>query len=158
MADGGNPSAASANLEGAAAPSCQFVDLAFRPPSTLDKISVIDVEGYPLNIQSLPEVAHGLDVCQLICGNGDDPYTSGIAPGVKLIVVNAAMDDCDHKLDSEKLPAAIKLLADLGVHLINISAGSFVTDVHEESISGVLQTAINYARRSGCLVVAAAGE
>jgi subtilisin family serine protease len=56
------------------------------------------------------------------------------------------------------IPAAIHLLADMQVDLINISSGSYVAEGREDESDRVLQSAVNYARDLGCLVIAATGN
>jgi subtilisin len=44
------------------------------------------------------------------------------------------------------------------VDLINISGGSYVAEGREDESDRVMQSAVNYARDQGCLVIAAAGN
>ena len=90
---------------------------------------------------------HGTAVASVIIGG--DPLTPGVAPGADLLAVSVA--DANGNSDSFLLAKGIIAAADAGADLINISMGSF-------GDSGLVRRAIEYARASGALIIAAAGN
>jgi hypothetical protein len=90
---------------------------------------------------------HGTAVASVIIGG--DPLTPGVAPGADLLAVSVA--DANGNSDSFLLAKGIIAAADAGADLINISMSSF-------GDSGLIRRAIAYARDSGALIIAAAGN
>jgi subtilisin family serine protease len=99
-----------------------------------------------------------MHVCQVLCARGREETVSGIAPDAEVIFADVSDEADEERIDSELIPAAIHLLADLQVDLINISGGSYVPEGGEDESDLVLQSAVNYAWDQGCLVIAAAGN
>lgn len=134
------------------------IDLGYQPWSTLKHVTLLNPEGEELDLDYKPQLSHGMHVCQILCGRGRSEIDSGIAPDADVVFVDVADDGDVEQIDSELIPAAIHLLADMQVDLINISSGSYVAEGREDESDRVLQSAVNYARDLGCLVIAATGN
>lgn len=105
-----------------------------------------------LNLVVLPgdptaQNGHGTAVASVIIGR--DPLTPGVAPGAEIISVRIANDL--GQSDSFLLAQGIVAAVDAGARLINISMGSF-------GDSALVRNAIDYARSSGALIIAASGN
>ncbi|MGY3133461.1 subtilisin family serine protease [Bradyrhizobium sp. USDA 4501] len=134
------------------------IDLGFQPWPSLAHLKFMNAEGQALDFDYVPPTSHGTHVCQVLCGRGRGETDSGIAPDAEVLFVDVSDKDYVDRIDSELIPAAIHLLADMQVDLINISGGSYVPDGRENEFDRVLFSAVNYARDQGCLVVAATGN
>lgn len=133
------------------------IDLGYQPRSSLNHVVFMDPEGEALDFDYVPPISHGMHVCQVLCGKGSET-DSGIAPDAEVLFVDVSDEAEEKRIDSELIPAAIHLLADMQVDLINISGGSYVAEGREDASDQVMQSAVNYARDQGCLVIAAAGN
>ncbi len=109
--------------------------------------SISTIQLVPASLDPSQQNAHGTDVASVIIGN--DPLTPGVAPGADLIAVRIANDD--GQSDSFLLAKGIVSAIDAGAKIINISMGSF-------GDSAIVRNAIEYARASGAVIVAAAGN
>lgn len=134
------------------------IDLGYQPRSTLKHVTFMDPEGEALDFDYVPPMSHGMHVCQVLCGKGRGETDSGIAPDADVLFVDVSDEAEEERIDSELIPAAIHLLADMQVDLINISGGSYVAEGREDESDRVMESAVNYARDQGCLVIAAAGN
>jgi len=90
---------------------------------------------------------HGTAVASMIIGT--NPLTPGVAPGAYIVSIRIANDL--GQSDSFLLAKGIVAAVDAGAQLINISMGSFGDSV-------LVRNAIEYARASGSLIVAASGN
>lgn len=113
---------------------------AFR--SSISSINLVDL---PAN--SAAQNGHGTAVASVIIGY--DSLTPGVAPGADILSVRIANDG--GQSDSFLLAKGIVAAADAGAGLINISMGS-------QGDSALVRSAIEYARKSGALIIAAAGN
>ncbi len=112
-------------------------------PAFSSGITLLDLSG---NGVADPN-GHGTAVASVIIGGA--PLTPGVAPGAGLLAISVA--DANGRSDSFLLARGIIAAADAGADLINISMGSF-------GDSGLVRRAIEYARATGALIVAAAGN
>lgn len=134
------------------------IDLACQPWPSLQHVRFMDAEGDPLDFNYVPPTSHGMHVCQVLCGRGRNETESGIATEAEVLFVDVSDEANEEHIDSELIPAAIHLLADLEADVINISGGSYVMPGKEEEAGQVMQSAVAYARDAGCIVVAATGN
>lgn len=109
--------------------------------------SISTIQLVPASLDPSQQNAHGTAVASVIIGN--DPLTPGVAPGADLIAVRIANDD--GQSDSFLLAKGVVSAIDAGAKIINISMGSF-------GDSAIVRNAIEYARASGAVIVAAAGN
>lgn len=91
---------------------------------------------------------HATHVAGIIAARINGKGTTGIAPNVKIMPINVFNGD---EATSESVVRAIKYAADHHADIINMSIGSPGTN-------HALESAINYARSKGVLLVAAAGN
>lgn len=90
---------------------------------------------------------HGTAVASMI--NGTDPTARGIAPGAPILSIRIA--DRNGESNSFLLASGIIAAADAGASLINVSMGSFGDSL-------LVRNAIDYARKAGSVIIAAAGN
>ncbi len=101
--------------------------------------------------------SHGSNVAGTAAASLNTFGTVGIAPKAKILAIKVDMN-------FNSLYHAIKYAADQGADVINMSLGAYdANDPHtaDDSFPGVasfLSSSINYARESGSIVVAAAGN
>lgn len=94
---------------------------------------------------------HGTFVASVVAGQYKaDPRYSGIWPGAQLMIVRVSPDGDEYDKD---VAAGIRYAVDNGAKVINISLGKY-TSPH----AGMVNDALDYARRKDVLVVAAAGN
>ena len=110
-----------------------------------NKITSYDLVGPPAD--PALQNGHGTAVASMISGQGT--LTPGVAPDSDIISVRIANDL--GQSDSFLLAKGIVAAVDAGSQLINISMGSF-------GDSAIVRNAIEYARASGALIIAAAGN
>lgn len=110
--------------------------------SSIRAINLVDLLADPA-----AQNGHGTAVASVIIGN--NALTPGVAPGADILSVRIANDY--GQSDSFLLAQGIVAAVDAGAQLINISMGS-------SSDSALVQSAIEYARSKGTLIVAAAGN
>lgn len=94
---------------------------------------------------------HGTFVASVIAGRWPaDPRYSGICPEARLMIVRVSPDGDEYDKD---VASGIRYAVDNGARIINISLGKY-TSPH----AGMVNDALDYARRKDVLVVAAAGN
>lgn len=118
---------------------------------------VTEQSAFAGNIRSINLVAgstdpaaqngHGTAVASMIIGNNS--LTPGVAPGSSILSVRIA-DDAGQS-DSFLLAQGIVSAIDAGARIVNISMGSL-------GDSAIVRNAIDYARQTGAVIVAAAGN
>lgn len=114
-------------------------------PAFSKALSSLNLVALPGDITALN--GHGTAVASIIVG--DDPPTPGVAPGSEIFSIRIANDL--GQSDSFLLAKGIIAAVDAGAQLINISMGSF-------GDSELVRSAIEYARASGALIIAASGN
>ncbi|MEX1049018.1 MAG: S8 family serine peptidase [Akkermansiaceae bacterium] len=114
-------------------------------PAFSKALSWLNLVALPGDITALN--GHGTAVASVIVGN--DPLTPGVAPGSEIFSIRIANDL--GQSDSFLLAKGIIAAVDAGAQLINISMGSF-------GDSALVRSAIEYARASGALIIAASGN
>ena len=123
-------------------------DLASRIAQCKDftnpKVSIIDGKCDDKN-------GHGTHVAGIIAADGgsDGKGIFGVAPEAKLFVYKVCTNSGSCYADD--ISVALRLAADQGAHVINMSFGS-------DQESSIIKNAIEYAASSGVLLVAAAGN
>jgi subtilisin len=134
------------------------VDLGFKAEGSLGHVDRYDIEGRRLRAGFGPASSHGLRICKIIAERGASLEREGIARAADIVLVDVADDDSPAVIDSDKVAPAVELLADeFGVDLINISAGAYVSR-DDANVREVLLKSIRYARSTGALTIAAAGN
>ncbi len=122
-----------------------------------------DVVGYDFVDQVVPNVGdwagrdpipsdeqgHGTSVAGVIAAADDGVGVTGVAPGVRLVVLRAF--DATGNGEDDDIAAAIVHAAEVGVKVLNLSFG----DAYN---SPLLHDAIRYASERGVLVVASSGN
>ncbi|QTN33883.1 S8 family serine peptidase [Akkermansiaceae bacterium] len=114
--------------------------IAFR--NAIERINLVALPSDPSTLNG-----HGTSVASLIFSN--NPLTPGIAPGATPLSVRIA-DDAGAS-SSFLIAQGIIAAVDAGAQLINISLGG-------SGQSALVENALAYARQSGVVVVAAAGN
>ena len=110
--------------------------------SKITSINLVDLPTDPSK-----QNGHGTAVASMVIGNGE--LTPGVAPGASILSIRIANDL--GQSDSFLLAKGIVAAVDGGARLINISMGS-------PGDSGLVRSAIEYARAAGSMIVAAAGN
>lgn len=110
--------------------------------SKITSINLVDLPTDPSK-----QNGHGTAVASMIIGNGE--LTPGVAPGASILSIRIANDL--GQSDSFLLAKGIVAAVDGGARLINISMGS-------PGDSGLVRSAIEYARAAGSMIVAATGN
>jgi subtilisin family serine protease len=115
------------------------------------KDQAIEVVPRPVShaVASLPE--HGTAIAALLVGRSGS-LTPGLLPEAKLVAVDAFYRDggTANRTDVMSLVSALKMLAERGVRVINLSLSG--------PANGILQNAIEAAQAEGIVIVAAAGN
>jgi len=106
------------------------------------RINLVPMPGNPADLNG-----HGTAVATLIFSN--NPYAPGIAPGATPISVRIADDNGSS--NSFLIAQGIIAAVDAGAQLINISLGGYGT-------STLVDSALDYAKQKGAIVVAASGN
>ena len=104
-----------------------------------------------------PAAQHGMHVTSIIFGQARRP-ARGLAPNCRGLLRPIFSDAATGELipcSYQDLAAAIVAMADAGAHVINLSAGA---RLHPASVPTCLSEAVLHCERSGCLIVAAAGN
>ncbi|MDA0256983.1 MAG: S8 family serine peptidase, partial [Chloroflexi bacterium] len=122
---------------------CNFVTPQSADPSCLYR--------YPTpNWRAWDDAGHGTVVAGIAAAAGDDGQgVTGVAWNARVLPVKVL--DCTGVGRISTASAGIRYAADRGAHVINISLGT-------PNDSLVLRAAVEYAQRSGALIVASAGN
>jgi subtilisin family serine protease len=101
---------------------------------------------------------HGSWIGGNIAGARDGVGINGIAPGVKLVALKISQW-CGAAYDSELIDA-FAYAADHHIDVVSISFGGYLNRSHadEDQTWKLYQKVVNYARRKGTVIVAAAGN
>ena len=141
-----------------------IVDLAFSPEKSfgLQHVEVYDIEGARLQPESLH--SHGERVSRLIGERASRNERSAIAANAKIVFIDVSLASYPFKWDFDKIAPAIELLADkFKANVINVSGGvqEPFADLSTEEFDHLVKyfsEAVDYAKRRGTLIIAAAGN
>jgi subtilisin family serine protease len=112
----------------------------------IDDVSGYDFADRDSNADDV--VGHGTHVAGTIAASNNGFGATGVAPGAKILPVRVL--GADGSGNTSDVAAGIRYAADLGADIINLSLGG--------DYSRAVETAIDYARSLGSLVIAAAGN
>ena len=125
-----------------------ILDTGVAPDATFGtaRLRAIDI-GLGISPGNGSEDGHGTAVAALAAGLSPD--AGGVAPNANLLSIRVT--DAAGTSDLFTLSQAIVAAVDAGAKIINISLGGYTTGT-------VLEAAISYAKQSGAIIVAAAGN
>jgi hypothetical protein len=98
--------------------------------------------------------AHGTHIASMLFGRPGSPIR-GIAPGCRGVIAPIFSDERQGPASQLDLARAIQQAVEAGAHVINISGGEFAEDGDADPM---LIRAVNFCKKEGVLVVAAAGN
>ncbi|WP_245819006.1 S8 family peptidase [Marivita hallyeonensis] len=137
------------------------IDSPARRCPSLQHVEMYDIEGRPINEDTLGTNSHGLRVSAIIGERGQTEERRGIAPLANVTLIDVTDDDVKDEWDYSKIAPAIQILVDeFDVDIINISGGCtvFPDDPRFEDASLFFAEALDYAAARGVIVVAATGN